>query len=96
MSTLLLLRHGLTKLTGPVLAGRAPGLHLDERGQAQAAAAAARIAVLPLAAIVTSPLERCTDTAAAVREAQQSAGRAPRWEIDDRLVEAGYGDWTGR
>ena len=35
MSTLLLLRHGLTKLTGPVLAGRAPGLHLDERGQQQ-------------------------------------------------------------
>jgi probable phosphomutase (TIGR03848 family) len=96
MSTLLLLRHGLTALTGPVLVGRAPGLHLDERGQAQATAAAARIAVLPLAAIVTSPLERCTDTAAVVREAQQAAGRDPAWEVDDRLVECGYGDWTGR
>lgn len=96
MSTLLLLRHGLTKLTGPVLAGRTPGLHLDDRGQAQAAAAAARIAVLPLAAIVTSPLERCTDTAAVVREAQRAAGREPAWEVDDRLVECGYGDWTGR
>jgi probable phosphomutase (TIGR03848 family) len=96
MSTLLLLRHGLTKLTGPVLAGRTPGLHLDERGQAQAEAAAARLAVLPLAAILSSPLERCTDTAAVVRAAQQSAGREPLWEIDDRLVECGYGDWTGR
>ncbi|MDT4965177.1 MAG: hypothetical protein QOF87_4824 [Pseudonocardiales bacterium] len=96
MSTLLLLRHGLTKLTGPVLAGRAPGLHLDERGQAQAATAAARIAVLPLAAVVTSPLERCTDTAAVVREAQQAAGREPAWEVDERLIECGYGDWTGR
>lgn len=96
MSTLLLLRHGLTKLTGPVLAGRAPGLHLDERGEAQAAAVATRLAVLPLAAIVTSPLERCTDTAAVVREAQEEAGREPAWEIDDRLVECGYGDWTGR
>ncbi|MEP7180514.1 MAG: MSMEG_4193 family putative phosphomutase [Pseudonocardiales bacterium] len=96
MSTLLLLRHGLTKLTGPVLAGRTPGLHLDERGQAQAVAAAARIAGLPLAAIVTSPLERCTETAAVVREAQQGAGRDPAWEVDDRLVECGYGDWTGR
>jgi probable phosphomutase (TIGR03848 family) len=96
MSTLLLLRHGLTALTGPVLAGRAPGLHLDERGQAQAEAAAARLAVLPLAAIVTSPLERCTETAAVVREAQQAAGREPAWEVDDRLVECGYGDWTGR
>jgi probable phosphomutase (TIGR03848 family) len=96
MSTLLLLRHGLTALTGPVLAGRTPGLHLDERGQAQAVAAAARIAVLPLAAVVTSPLERCTDTAAVVREAQHSAGREPAWELDDRLVECNYGDWTGR
>jgi probable phosphomutase (TIGR03848 family) len=96
MSTLLLLRHGLTKLTGPVLAGRAPGLHLDERGQAQAQTAAARIAALPLAAVVTSPLERCTDTAAVVLEAQHAAAREPAWELDDRLIECGYGDWTGR
>ncbi|PZS16950.1 MAG: phosphoglycerate mutase [Pseudonocardiales bacterium] len=96
MSTLLLLRHGLTAMTGPVLAGRTPGLHLDERGQAQAAAAATRIAALPLAAVVTSPLERCTETAALVREAQRSAGRDPAWELDERLVECGYGDWTGR
>ncbi|PZS32415.1 MAG: phosphoglycerate mutase [Pseudonocardiales bacterium] len=96
MSTLLLLRHGLTALTGPVLAGRAPGLHLDERGQKQAVTAAARIAALPLAAIVSSPLERCTETAAVVREAQQTAGRDPAWEVDERLVECGYGDWTGK
>ncbi|MFN2518575.1 MAG: MSMEG_4193 family putative phosphomutase [Jatrophihabitantaceae bacterium] len=96
MSTLLLLRHGLTAMTGPVLAGRTPGLHLDERGQAQAAAVAARIAALSLAAVVTSPLERCTDTAALVLEAQRSAGRDPAWESDERLVECGYGDWTGR
>lgn len=83
-------------MTGPVLAGRTPGLHLDERGQAQAAAAATRIAALPLAAVVTSPLERCTETAALVREAQRSAGRDPAWELDERLVECGYGDWTGR
>jgi probable phosphomutase (TIGR03848 family) len=96
MSTLLLLRHGLTALTGPVLAGRTPGLHLDERGQAQAAATAARIAALPLAAVVTSPLERCTDTAQVVRAAQQEAGRDPAWDVDERLIECGYGDWTGR
>ena len=35
-----LVRHGLTAMTGPVLAGWTPGLHLDERGQAQAAAVA--------------------------------------------------------
>jgi len=96
MSTLLLLRHGLTAMTGPVLAGRTPGLHLDERGEKQAAAAAARIAAVPVDAVVTSPLERCTDTAALVLEAQRAAGRAPAWEREERLVECGYGDWTGR
>jgi probable phosphomutase (TIGR03848 family) len=93
VSTLLLVRHGLTALTGPVLTGRTPGVHLDERGQKQAAALAQRLAVLPLRAIVTSPLERCVETAAAVREAQSGE---PEWAVDDRLVECGYGDWTGK
>jgi probable phosphomutase (TIGR03848 family) len=96
MSTLLLVRHGLTAMTGPVLAGRASGVHLDERGQKQADAVAARIAMLPLAAVVTSPLERCTETAEVIREAQRAAGRDPAWHIDDRLIECGYGDWTGK
>jgi probable phosphomutase (TIGR03848 family) len=93
MSTVLLVRHGLTAMTGPVLAGRTPGVHLDERGQKQAAALAERLTALPLAAIVTSPLERCVETAEAVRDAQRSA---PAWHVDDRLIECGYGDWTGR
>jgi probable phosphomutase (TIGR03848 family) len=96
MSTLLLVRHGLTAQTGPVLTGRTPGVHLDERGQKQAAAVAERIAALPLAAIVTSPLERCTDTAGSIRDAQQVAGREPQWHVDERIIECGYGSWTGR
>ncbi|MBV9595123.1 MAG: MSMEG_4193 family putative phosphomutase [Actinobacteria bacterium] len=96
MSTLLLVRHGLTAMTGPVLAGHTPGLHLDERGKVQAAAVAQRIAALPVAAIVTSPLERCVDTATAISDAQRAAGRDPNWDVDDRLVECRYGDWTGR
>jgi probable phosphomutase (TIGR03848 family) len=93
MSTVLLVRHGLTAMTGPVLAGRTPGVHLDERGQKQAAAVAERIAAVPLAAVVTSPMERCVETAEAIRERQ--AGE-PAWHVDDRLIECGYGDWTGR
>jgi probable phosphomutase (TIGR03848 family) len=96
VSTLLLVRHGLTAKTGPVLTGRAPGVHLDERGEKQAAAVAERIAALPLAAIVSSPLERCVDTAERIRDAQQVAGREPDWQLDDRLIECGYGAWTGR
>jgi probable phosphomutase (TIGR03848 family) len=83
-------------MTGPVLAGHTPGLHLDERGQRQAAAVATRIAALPLTAIVTSPLERCVDTATAILDAQRAAGRDPRWEVEERLVECRYGDWTGK
>lgn len=96
MSTLLLVRHGLTPMTGPVLAGRTPDVHLDERGERQAAAVAARIATLPLAAVVTSPLERCIETAERISVAQQEAGRVPHWHVDDRLIECGYGQWTGR
>ncbi|MFL6162546.1 MAG: MSMEG_4193 family putative phosphomutase [Jatrophihabitantaceae bacterium] len=96
MATVFLLRHGLTRLTGPVLAGRTPGVHLDERGQAQAAAAADRLAVLPLAAVVSSPLERCAETARAVLAQQRAAGRQPVRRTDRRLLEADYGDWTGR
>jgi probable phosphoglycerate mutase len=89
----LLVRHGLTHLTGPVLAGWTPGLHLDERGTKQAARLAERLAPVPLAAIVSSPLERCLDTVAPIAE-----GRTPAVEVavDERLGEARYGDWTGR
>lgn len=96
MSTLLLVRHGLTALTGPVLVGRTAGIHLDERGQKQAAAVAERLAVLPLTAIVSSPLERCMDTAEYIQAAQGAAGRELEIQSEDELIECGYGDWTGR
>ncbi|HEV2890028.1 MAG TPA: histidine phosphatase family protein [Frankiaceae bacterium] len=87
MTTLLLVRHGLTHLTGPVLAGWTPDLHLDERGQEQARALGERLAPVPVAAVVSSPLERCAETAAAL-------GRPV--ETDERLGECRYGDWTGK
>ncbi len=96
MPTVLLLRHGLTALTGPVLAGRTPAVHLDDRGLAQAAAVADRLAVLPLATVQTSPLERCAETARAVVRAQRAAGRTVPQRSDRRLMECDYGDWTGR
>jgi probable phosphomutase (TIGR03848 family) len=91
VSTVLFVRHGLTAMTGPVLAGHTPGLHLDERGRAQAVAVAQRLAPVPLAAVVTSPLERCAETASAVL-----AGRELTAELEPRLAEVRYGDWTGR
>ncbi len=91
MTTVVLVRHGLTAMTGPVLAGWTPGLHLDERGVAQAAAVAERLRPVPFDAVVSSPLDRCLDTAGAVLE-----GRSLDLQVDDRLGECRYGDWTGR
>lgn len=94
MATLILARHGRTtaNATG-VLAGRSRGVRLDETGTAQARAAGERLAGLPLAAIVTSPLERCRDTAREIRSAQpQEVAVTP----EKRLLECDYGSWTGR
>ncbi|MFC9974411.1 MSMEG_4193 family putative phosphomutase [Spirillospora sp. NPDC127200] len=102
MTTLLLVRHGLTELTGPVLAGWTPALPLDERGRAQAAAVAARLAGLPLAAVVSSPLDRCLQTAEAIAAARRGSGGGSgggsevKVEVDERFGEVRYGDWTGR
>jgi probable phosphomutase (TIGR03848 family) len=91
VTTVVLVRHGLTHMTGPVLAGWTPGLHLDERGQKQAAAVAERLRPLPLDAVVSSPLDRCLDTATAILD-----GRDQQLQVDERLGECRYGDWTGR
>ena len=92
MTTLLLVRHGLTDANkGGLLAGWTEGVHLVERGREQAAALAARLAPVPLAAVVSSPLERCQETAQAL-----GADRDLTIETDDRLGECHYGDWTGQ
>lgn len=92
MPTLLLIRHARsTANAGGVLAGRTPGVILDEQGQAQADALAHRLAAVPLTAVVSSPLERCLETA---QRALSGSSITP--VIDERLTECGYGDWTGR
>jgi probable phosphomutase (TIGR03848 family) len=93
VTTVLLVRHGLTAATGHTLSGWTPGIDLDERGAAQARALAARLAALPLAAIVSSPLERCQQTAAALAAEGQDR---PAVQTDERVGECRYGDWTGQ
>lgn len=93
MTTLVLVRHGLTTMTGPVLAGWTPGVHLDERGRKQADAVAERLAPLPFVALVTSPLERCTDTITTIARRLPDP---PKVRKDKRIAECRYGDWTGR
>jgi probable phosphomutase (TIGR03848 family) len=92
VTTVLLLRHGRTTANaGGVLAGWTPGVQLDETGTAQVQAVGDRLAKVPLAAIVSSPLERCRQTADAI-----AVGRELAVQTDDRLGEARYGDWTGK
>jgi probable phosphomutase (TIGR03848 family) len=89
VTTVILLRHGRTTANADgTLAGRQQ-VGLDSTGQLQAKAAGERLAGLPLAAVVTSPLARCQETLGlALPEV------AP--QVDDRLIECGYGDWEGR
>ena len=94
MATVILVRHGRsTANTAGVLAGRSAGVRLDERGHEQAAATAARLAGVRLSAAVSSPLERCKQTARAIT-AQQATPLAIATER--KLTECDYGDWQGR
>jgi len=94
VATVILVRHGRTaaNATG-VLAGWTPGVHLDDKGREQAAAVAARLAVVPLAAVVTSPLERTRETAEAILVGRDPL---PALEVDERVGECRYGDWTNQ
>lgn len=93
MPTLILVRHGRsTANTAGVLAGRTPGVALDERGAAQAAELPARLAALPLAAAVTSPLQRCDETIAPLLAARPDLPV----HTEERISECDYGDWSGR
>lgn len=96
MATVLLVRHGRTAANSSgVLAGWTPGIGLDEHGRGQAEAMAARIAAagIEIRRVVSSPLQRCQETAAIV---VASAADGVPVEEDDRLGEARYGSWTGR
>ncbi|MFF4212373.1 histidine phosphatase family protein [Streptomyces sp. NPDC001796] len=93
MPTLLLVRHGRsTANTAGLLAGWTPGVALDERGTAQAAALPGRLAELPIAEVVTSPLQRCQETVQPLLDARPGL----RAHSDDRIGECHYGDWSGR
>lgn len=94
MATVLLVRHARsTANQSGVLAGRTEGVVLDSVGEEQAAGAGARLAGLPLAAVVSSPLARCQQTAEAVVAAR---GDGLEVQTDERFTECGYGDWTGQ
>ena len=94
MATLVLVRHGRTTANASgVLAGRTAGVRLDDVGREQARRTAERLAVVPLVGVVSSPLERCRQTARAILDRQTGAPATP---IDRGITECDYGDWQGR
>jgi probable phosphoglycerate mutase len=90
--TVLLVRHGRsTSNAAGTLAGRTPGVELDEQGRQQAADLAGRLKDITIDRIVSSPLERCRQTVAPLADELRLAV-----ETDDRLLEVDYGSWSGR
>ena len=87
------MRHGQTPTTGSTLPGRAPGLHLADKGLEQAAAVAERIAPFgdKVAAVYASPLERTRETAAPIAKALKQ-----RVKVEKGLLECEFGEWTGQ
>jgi probable phosphoglycerate mutase len=84
-------RHGTTPTTGKVLPGRAKGLHLAERGIAEADAVGQRLATLgSVRAIYSSPLERAKETAKGI-----AAHLRLPIVIERGLLECDFGEWTG-
>ncbi|MFL5737241.1 MAG: MSMEG_4193 family putative phosphomutase [Actinomycetota bacterium] len=91
MSLLLLVRHALTDSTGKRLTGWQPGVHLSEKGERQAEALAERLFPLPVAAIYSSPLERCRETARPYASRARLSVR-----VKPQVGELKFGHWTGR
>ncbi len=92
MTQLLLIRHGINDMVGQKkLAGRLPGVHLNDEGKTQAEALADRLRDVPISAIYCSPLERTQETAAPLARV-----KALPVLIREGLSEVDYGDWTGQ
>jgi probable phosphoglycerate mutase len=91
MTRLLLIRHGANdSLKKEMLVGWTPGVHLNQKGQAQAEALARRLAPVEIAAIYTSPLERATETAHII-----AAPHELPVVVREGLGEVRFGLWSG-
>jgi len=89
--TLILLRHGRSSANvAGVLAGRSPGIELDDTGMAQVKKVVERLADVPVVEIVCSPMLRCEQTVAPL-----ATDRSLTPTSEPELAEVDYGSWTG-
>jgi probable phosphoglycerate mutase len=92
MTTILLIRHGENEYVAKGrLAGRLPGVHLNENGQKQAEAVAKALAKAPIKAVYSSPMERCMETAQPLATILKLEA-VPR----DGLLEVDFGEWQDK
>lgn len=92
MATILLVRHGENDwVKKHRLAGWIEGIHLNENGRQQAAAAAERLTPLPIKALYSSPVLRCRETAEFIAKAKD----LPMNILED-VGEVRYGEWEGK
>jgi probable phosphoglycerate mutase len=92
MPTILLIRHAENEYVAKGrLAGRLPGVHLNERGKKQAATVAEALSKAPIKAVYASPLDRCMETAHPLAVALNKEV-IPR----DGLLEIDFGDWQDK
>lgn len=92
MPIVLLIRHGENEYVKKGrLAGRKPGVHLNDNGRAQARALAKSLAKLPVKAVYSSPIDRTMETAQPIAEAKKLEV-IPR----DGLMEVDFGSWQDK
>ena len=92
MGTIILVRHGENDWSkNNKLAGRIPGVHLNENGHRQAHAVAQRLAALPIKAVYSSPVTRCVETAAYIADVHRI-----NVQYVDEVSEVEYGEWEGQ
>lgn len=92
-TTFLLICHAAHIHLDKLFSGQMPGVPLSETGRAQAARLGAVLASEPIDRIVHSPLDRTSETAAAIAAAR---GSAVPVAAAAGLIEIDLGDWTGR
>jgi broad specificity phosphatase PhoE len=90
MTRFLLIRHALTEVTGSTLIGRLPGISLSQRGVEQAVDLARFVRRWEPDLVLSSPLERATETAKYISEACRVDV-----VIDRAFEECDFGRWTG-
>ncbi|MFM8368753.1 MAG: histidine phosphatase family protein [Chloroflexota bacterium] len=92
MTLLLLIRHGENDFvkTGK-MAGRIPGVHLNERGQKQAQALGEALRDVQIKAIYSSPLDRAMETSAPIAETHKLT-----IQQEPDLMDTDIGKWQGK